>query len=112
MGGMHPSPCPSGPAARGRVQKSTESTGAWDPAHPRVCHARRITRPRLGFATKGGALARRARAGHLFFDHSPPVPVFAPTSPNNLEYLLAVSKNLAHPLHPVSDNGKGGGWKW
>ena len=62
----------------------------------------------------GGALACRARAGHLFFDHSPLVPVFAPTSPNNLEYLLAVSKNLAHPLHPVYDNGKGkgGGWKW
>ena len=52
--------------------------------------------------------ARRAS----FFDHSPPVPVFAPTSPNNLEYLLAVSKNLAHPLHPVYDDGKGGGWKW
>ena len=34
------------------------------------------------------------------------------TSPNNLEYLLAVSKNLAHPLHPVYDDGKGGGWKW
>ena len=57
---------------------------------------------------KGGALARRAS----FFDHSPPVPVFAPTSPNDLEYLLAVSKNLAHPLHPVYDNDKGGGWKW
>ena len=56
----------------------------------------------------GGALARRAS----FFDHSPPVPVFAPTSPNNLEYLLTVSKNLAHPLHPVYDNDKGGGWKW
>ena len=55
-----------------------------------------------------GALARRAS----FFDHSPPVPVFAPTSPNNLEYLLAVSKNLAHPLRPVSNDGKGGGWKW
>jgi hypothetical protein len=40
------------------------------------------------------------------------VPVFAATSPNNLEYLLAVSKNLAHPLHPVHDDGKGGGWKW
>ena len=45
--------------------------------------------------------ARRAS----FFDHSPP------TSPNNLGYLL-VSKNVAHPLHPVSDDGKGGGWKW
>ena len=41
-----------------------------------------------------------------------PVPVLAPTSPNKLEYLLAVSKNLAHPLHPVYDDGKGGDWKW
>ena len=48
----------------------------------------------------------------FFFYHSPLVPVFAPTSPNNLEYLLAVSKNLAHPLHPVYDDGKGGVWKW
>ena len=55
----------------------------------------------------GGVLARQAP----FFYHSPPVPVFAPTSPNNLEYLLAASKNLAHPLHPVCDDGKGGGWK-
>ena len=47
-----------------------------------------------------------------FFDHTPPVPVFAPTPENNLEYLLALYKNLAHPLHPVYDNGKGGGWKW
>ena len=23
-----------------------------------------------------------------------------------------MSKNLAHPLHPVYDDGKGGGWKW
>ena len=52
--------------------------------------------------------ARRAS----FFDLSPLVPVFAPTSPNNLEYLLTVSKNLAHPSHPVHDDGKGGGWKW
>ena len=37
----------------------------------------------------------------------PPAP-----SPNNLECLLAVSKNLAHLLHPVDDDGKGGGWKW
>ena len=56
----------------------------------------------------GGVLARRA----YFFDHSPPVPVFAPISPNNLEYLLALSKNWAHPLHPVYDNGKGSAWKW
>ena len=68
--------------------------------------------PRRLLDGRGGALARRAHAGHLFFYHSPPVPVFAPTSPNNLDYLLAVSKNLAHPLHPVYDNGKGGGWKW
>ena len=57
------------------------------------------------FSTLG---VRRA----IFFYHFPPVPVFAPTSPNNLEYLLAVSKNLAHPLHPAYDDGKGGGWKW
>ena len=56
----------------------------------------------------GGVLARRAS----FFDHSPLVPLFALTSPNNLEYLLAVSKNLAHPLHPVYDDGIGGGWQW
>ena len=23
-----------------------------------------------------------------------------------------MSKTLAHPLHPVYDDGKGGGWKW
>ena len=63
-------------------------------------------------ALRGSVRAPGARRAS-FFDHSPPVPVFAPTSPNNLEYLLAVSKNLAHPLHPVYDNGKGGGcWKW
>ena len=61
----------------------------------------------------GGALARRAHAGHVFFFyHSPLMPVFAPTSTNNLEYRLAVSKNLAPALHPVYDDGKGGGWKW
>ena len=36
----------------------------------------------------------------------------SPTSPNNLEYLLTVSQNWAHPLHPIYDNGTGGGWKW
>ena len=61
-----------------------------------------------GASLKGGVLARWAS----FFDHSPPVPVFAPTSRSNLEYLLTVSKDLAHPLHPVYDDGKGGGWKW
>ena len=40
------------------------------------------------------------------------VPIFAPTTPNNLEYLLTVSKNLAQPLHPIYDDGKGGDWKW
>ena len=29
-----------------------------------------------------------------------------------LEYLLVVSKNLAHLLHPVYENGKGGGVQW
>ena len=29
-----------------------------------------------------------------------------------LEYLLAASKHLAHPLHPIYDNGKGGGVQW
>ena len=40
-----------------------------------------------------------------FSDHSPPLPGFASVSPNNLECLLAMSKNLAHPLHPVYDDG-------
>ena len=62
-------------------------------------------------SSRGSISAPGARRAS-FFDHSPPVPVFAPTSPNNLEYLLAVSKNLAHPLHPLYDNGKSGGWKW
>ena len=35
-----------------------------------------------------------------------------PPHQKKVEYLLAVSKNLAHPLHPVYDDGKGGGWKW
>ena len=53
-----------------------------------------------------------SRAGCVrasFFDPSPPVHVFAPP---HVEYLLAVSKNMAHPLHQVYDDGKGGGWKW
>ena len=57
----------------------------------------------------------RARAGcapGIFFLLFPTHARFCPPSPNNLEYLLAVSKNLAHPLHPVYDDGKGGGWKW
>ena len=42
------------------------------------------------------------------------MPVFAPRPPlpNNLEYFFAVSKNVAHPLQPFYDDGKGGGWKW
>ena len=60
----------------------------------------------------GGSISAPGARWASFFDHSPPVPVFAHTSPNNLEYFLAVSKNLAHPLHPVYDDGKGGGWKW
>ena len=60
----------------------------------------------------GRVLARRARAGHLFLTIPHPCLPLHPPSPNNLEYLLAVSKNLAHPLHPVYEDGKGGGWKW
>ena len=52
--------------------------------------------------------ARRAS----FFLPFPSRACFCPPSSNNLEYLLAVSKKLAHPLHPVYDDGKGGGWKW
>ena len=40
----------------------------------------------------------------------PHLGLFLPPSPNNPEYLLAVSKNLVHPLHLVYDDGKGGGW--
>ena len=68
--------------------------------------------PHVGWVMLGGSVSAPGARRASLFDHSPPVPVFAPTSPNNLEYLLAVSKNLAHPLHPVSDDGKGGGWKW
>ena len=57
---------------------------------------------------RGSMGARRAS----LLNHYPPMLVFAPTLPNKLEYLLAVSKNLAHPLHPVHDDAKGGGWKW
>ena len=42
----------------------------------------------------GGVLARRARAGHLFLTIPHPC-LFLPPSTNNLEYLLAASKNLA-----------------
>ena len=59
-----------------------------------------------------GSISAPGACRATFFDHSPPVPVFAPTSPNNLEYVLAMCENLAHPLHPVIGDGKGGGWKW
>ena len=61
---------------------------------------------------KGGSISAPGARLASFFDYSPPVPVFAPPSANNLKNLLAVSKNLAHPLHPAYDDGKGGGWKW
>ena len=50
--------------------------------------------------------------GIFSFSHSPPVPVLPPLAKQPVEGLLAVSKNLAHPLHPVYDDGKGGGRKW
>ena len=59
-----------------------------------------------------GVLARRARTGHLFFLPFPTRACFCPPpppSPNDLEYLLAVSKKLAHPLHPVYDVVVGSG---
>ena len=46
----------------------------------------------------------------IFFLPFPTRAWFCPPSPNNLEYLLAVPKNLVHPLHAVYDDGKGGGW--
>ena len=67
---------------------------------------------------------RRACAGHLFFFSSslfltiPHPCLFLPPltkqsgEPSHRENLLTASKNLAHPLHPVYDDGKGGGWKW
>ena len=64
--------------------------------------------PPMFAVTQGGVLARWA----FFFLPFPTHACFCPLSPNNLEYLLAVSKNLAHPLHPVYGDGQGGGWKW
>ena len=55
---------------------------------------------------------RARRVPGIFFLPFPTRACLCPPSPNNLEYLLAVSKNLAHPLHPVYDDGNGGGWKW
>ena len=47
-----------------------------------------------------------------FFYH--PVPVFAPPPPLTKQSGVPspMSKNLAHLLHPVYDDGKGGGWKY
>ena len=56
----------------------------------------------------GGVLARWAS----FFLPFPTPACFCPPSPNNLDNPVAVSKNLARPLHPLYDDGKGGGWKW
>ena len=72
--------------------------------------------PFMGAGAEGfmGEHQCATRAPCIFF-FSIPHPCLSPPpppSPNNLENLLAVSKNLAHPLHPVYDDGKGGGWKW
>ena len=82
------------------------SSGINIPLSPTTLH------PLFWEGRQGGSVSALGARRASFFDHYPPVPVFAPTSPNNLEYLLAVSKNLAHPLHLVHDDGKGGGWKW
>ena len=66
--------------------------------------------PDTGLPRFWGSISAPGAHWASFCDHSPPV--FAPTSANNLEYFLAMSKKLAHPLHPVYDDGKGGGWKW
>ena len=58
-----------------------------------TCLGGSISAPGVRWACAGHALgARRAS----FVDHSPPVPIFAPPSPNNLENLLPMCKNLAH----------------
>ena len=60
---------------------------------------------------QGGEYYRAGCApGIFFFYHSRAC--FCPPSPNHLQYLLAVSKNLARLWHPVYDDGKGGGRKW
>ena len=43
---------------------------------------------------------------------SQPIPVFAPPHETIGRTFSPGPKNLAHPLHPVYDDGKGGGWKW
>ena len=81
----------------------------WCPLRAKVLGGASVS---VHLSTKRGSVSAPGARQASFFDHSPPMPVFAPTSPNNLEYLLAVSRNLAHPLHPLHDDGKGGGWKW
>ena len=82
--------------------------GRVSPPPPRVQRMPRSTNP----SVRGGSVSAPGTRRASFFDHHAPVSVFAPTSPNNLESLLAMSTNLAHLLHPVYDDGKGGGWKW
>ena len=60
----------------------------------------------------GGSISARGARRASFFLPFPTRACFCPPSPNNLENLLAVSRILAHLLHPVYDDGKGGGWKW
>ena len=80
--------------------------------HPLPCHPARLPSTPSHDTAPGGVLACQARPGHLFLTIPHACLFLPPPSPNNLEYLLAVSKNLARPLHPVYDNGKGAGWKW
>ena len=82
--------------------QNVPSVGMQVPQHVPVCRG----------PSPWGSISALGACWASFFDHSPPVPVFASPSPINLEYLLAVSKNLAHQLHPFNDDGKGGGWKW
>ena len=61
-----------------------------------------------------GSISATGACRASFFLPSRTRACFCPPSPNNLECLRAVSKteNLARPLQPVYDDGKGGGWKW
>ena len=68
-----------------------------------------------GTAAQSGPAGKAARTvgrrpGEALTQPNPTQP--NPPSPNNLENLLAASKILAHPLHPVYDDAKGGGWEW
>ena len=55
-----------------------------------------------GVGTQGEYQSAGCAPG-IFFLTIPHPCLFCPPSPNNLEYPLAVSKNLARPLHPVYD---------